>query len=1105
MNGHLQLGCEQQENYDNPGIDDNLQYEPNGDFPEEPYGDDDDEDEEDEDEDEEDDEEEGGLHHRADAVRHAIESIIPRLEQQALALSPLKLYAIPTGGLSKEEEQDLIRKRDAQRLRFFEDFKRDIRPQDEKIKSRLQLEDYNILYHLASSRSANASHDWLFQYAACHFPALLREFDSDNGPGGPIMKAIHTKKDHFITAVLDSDVDREQLAQAIALTDHSKRNCIHVALKSTLPTDVIIKLIEAASEETLCKQDRDELTPLHYAVDYERCTKDRLPVVEALIKRSDKAFDIKSEKPGLRSVFLYHINSRKNYKEPKKRSNPASRNPTRPRDNRSQPSKAPNGRPPEAPRNGIPDKEKAKKDPKEATLEEERRRLEQSRENGHPQKLSLLQDPAKARVAGESKYDPTHEMKGIRRSNTGLKDEEARNGYQISSSKGKDSAGPSSKRSVPTKRKKDTREETANIIAKELKLHYLRSIFRRNTANMEYNRMNYPVSVLRTSRTAIEFLYGDNENDQQLYFEFPAMPKKEPENIDIHDFKESYRNFKFDEVLQYVKFRPLKIANRPLDPRAGREDVSLFFRWLSEEKLVKNIVKVIVDDKSNTPHSDLAIEKSLRLFEIDILEWQKIDLDPETIRFSCRDTNLRELRLLWSGSNAVLRAWSEPEGLVEIKTLERIVIYEDEKHLEPKQQISRNLEEFRKRILKNRKKEYTPISCSWHRAEPQARSRTKADHNKEPGKTSQNYRWLDIMDDFVSGMDNLEFPDRFADKYQKDESLPLPLRQDVTVALIDDGVDLMHKGISGNIGTGRSFGNAFEDQDLSGAPQSFHASATGHGTCMAQMITRMCPKVKIFVCKLDFIRQHAGKPSFTAKSAAEAVEHAILRRFDIISISWTIYRDKNNKDDLERLRKALSRADDLGILVFCSAPDIGSERSQTLQDYYPYGCETLSPCVFRIGASNAEGISHKNDKINVDYMLPGYNVHLREDDQLNEVDGLPKTGSSVATALAAGLAALVIHCVRISAIYSFYAKNPIDSDYINLDSFKEVKRLKGMKAAFNAIDSKNAYIDKDDKNLRVGTFFKGHGEVLKPDGQNGDEIKWAQIMKISNDLTPSFK
>lgn len=156
------------------------------------------------------------------------------------------------------------------------------------------------------------------------------------------------------------------------------------------------------------------------------------------------------------------------------------------------------------------------------------------------------------------------------------------------------------------------------------------------------------------------------------------MPKKDPESIDFFDFKESYRNFKFDEVLQYVRFRPLKIANRPLDPRAGREDIWLFFRWLSEEKSVKNIIKVIVDDRSNTPHSDFAIERSLRLFEIDILEWQKIDLDPQTIRLGCRDTNLREIHLLWSGSNAVLRAWSEPEGLVEIKTLERIVIYEDE-------------------------------------------------------------------------------------------------------------------------------------------------------------------------------------------------------------------------------------------------------------------------------------------------------------------------------------------------------------------------------------------------------------------------------------------
>ena len=402
-------------------------------------------------------------------------------------------------------------------LRFFEDFKRDIKPQEDKIKARLQLEDYNILYHLASSRLANASHDWLFQYAACHFLSLLRESDSVNGLGGSIMKAIHTKKDHFITAILDSDVDREQLAEAIGLTDHSKRNCIHVALKSTLPTDVIIKLIEAASEESLCKQDRDGLTPLHYAVDYERCTKDRLPVVEALIRRSDKAFDVKSEKPVLRPVFLYHIHSRKNYKEPKKRSAPGSKNPTRLRDSRSQPSKAPNGRPPEASTNGVPEKEKAKKDPKEAILEEERRRLEQSRENGHLQRVALLQDPAKAKAAAESKYNSGHEMKGIRRSNTTfLKDEEARNGNQVTCSKRKGIPGPSSKKGGPTKRKKDSRDETANIIAKELKLHYLRAIFRRNAATLEYNEVNRHVSILRTSRTAIEFLYRDNENGRWL-------------------------------------------------------------------------------------------------------------------------------------------------------------------------------------------------------------------------------------------------------------------------------------------------------------------------------------------------------------------------------------------------------------------------------------------------------------------------------------------------------------------------------------------------------------------------------------------------------------
>ena len=38
----------------------------------------------------------------------------------------------------------------------------------------------------------------------------------------------------------------------------------------------------------------------------------------------------------------------------------------------------------------------------------------------------------------------------------------------------------------------------------------------------------------------------------------------------------------------------------------------------------------------------------------------------------------REVHLWWSGNNAILRSWSEPEGLARIKKLDTIHLYETE-------------------------------------------------------------------------------------------------------------------------------------------------------------------------------------------------------------------------------------------------------------------------------------------------------------------------------------------------------------------------------------------------------------------------------------------
>jgi hypothetical protein len=130
----------------------------------------------------------------------------------------------------------------------------------------------------------------------------------------------------------------------------------------------------------------------------------------------------------------------------------------------------------------------------------------------------------------------------------------------------------------------------------------------------------------------------------------------------------------------------------------GRKDMQYFFDWLYK-KGVRHIIKVSVDDSGDSGekvHSDQAIQKSLERFIVEHLDWKKTDLDPETIlHVSSRvereppnwktkepvkqeivaDRQLRQLDLRWGGSNAVLRGWSESEGLALLPHLKKIRLF----------------------------------------------------------------------------------------------------------------------------------------------------------------------------------------------------------------------------------------------------------------------------------------------------------------------------------------------------------------------------------------------------------------------------------------------
>lgn len=143
---------------------------------------------------------------------------------------------------------------------------------------------------------------------------------------------------------------------------------------------------------------------------------------------------------------------------------------------------------------------------------------------------------------------------------------------------------------------------------------------------------------------------------------------------------------RFDDVLRYVAFNKIEIhdpapKNTQLQvkrsvqqPGRGRTDLTFFFQWLREKK-VGHILKVIVDDWPERPHSDKAIEDCLQPFEVERLEWRKLDICSETLVSACRAVS--HLNLWWSGNRAILRSWSEPEGLARLEKLETITLLWD--------------------------------------------------------------------------------------------------------------------------------------------------------------------------------------------------------------------------------------------------------------------------------------------------------------------------------------------------------------------------------------------------------------------------------------------
>lgn len=265
---------------------------------------------------------------------------------------------------------------------------------------------------------------------------------------------------------------------------------------------------------------------------------------------------------------------------------------------------------------------------------------------------------------------------------------------------------------------------------------------------------------------------------------------------------------------------------------------------------------------------------------------------------------------------------------------------------------------------------------------------------------------------------------------------------------------------------------------------SWHQSTHGHGTIMANSIIRLNPWVSLYCMRIrDDVKigpQNNVDIYIHADSAARAIEDAIILKVDIISISWTIHNLAasdtqpsygQNGDAIEALKKAINRAKKHGILIFCSASDdIKKKGTDTL----PYTLAT--DYIFRIGAADAYGWSDKSteDHRAINFFLPGNKVVDDHNPRLFLTEELKyRDGSSIATALAAGLASLVLYLVNLMKIYHTG----------NAQNLKKMSRYAvqlrtrdGLKRAFENIITDDNY--KDKKFLPVWDLFGSRAKEI---------------------------
>ena len=378
-------------------------------------------------------------------------------------------------------------------------------------------EQDNVLHFMASR---GLPCPWLIKHILKHHKKRMD--DVDDARRRPLTRAIELKKELFIETVLESNYDDADLERILGINTSDMGNGIHTAIIRGLSSSLIIKLIQNVSNDVLSQQDGAGCTPLHRAVEYQRCTVDQINVVKALLDRGDSALDVSTKKK--LTVYQHHFASRPKT-DPKDKPAPlTTRSETRGDSTTRKPPSSHLGP-------GSADKPSAQKiDKRELDKKKEvpdKKNINAtapSRTQAQEDSPAMLQaaDPPWGRlkrtmtdrlVRGDDQNgNSTPASPTVYQSNEGRKALPVSQPQDpatttTSASKAKTSTtsrnGPTSKtgrlaatRKISAKEAPQVKKSYADKIAHEVKLRYLRSTF---------------ITEHRSHDTAVDFLYGENQ------------------------------------------------------------------------------------------------------------------------------------------------------------------------------------------------------------------------------------------------------------------------------------------------------------------------------------------------------------------------------------------------------------------------------------------------------------------------------------------------------------------------------------------------------------------------------------------------------------------